>query len=75
MLLSSPVHNIMDQPVCLLCFCEISGLGHAAAMQLQCYSKLGSMLGWVGEKQSKQQLCLKGACGKTSARKMSHQLH
>ena len=37
MLLSSSGHNIMEQPVCLLCFCEISGLGYAAAMQLQYY--------------------------------------
>lgn len=73
MLLSSPGHNIIDQPVSLLCFCEISGLGHAAVMQLQYYSKLSSMLGWEGLR--KQQLHLECACGKTSAGKKSDQLH
>ena len=73
MLLSSPSHNIMEQTVCLLCFCEISDLGHAAAMQLQYCSKFSSMLGWEGQR--KQRLLLECACGKISAGKKSDQLH
>ena len=43
MLLSSPGHNIMEQTVCLSCFCEISDFGHAAAIlfKVELYVRMG----------------------------------